>query len=130
MLVVKHIHIFKHLKFVKHLIPCLFCKDAPMPNLMLMKLHAHWPLLIRFCKIFEMSTSKEKCMIPVPCSGASVTLSTDHLSQLMTTIAASQSVVDAKLQQFHENICQGQEEAATHKHSGQTPPLIELKAVD
>ena len=52
-------------------------------------------------------------MILGPSGAASVALSADNFSQLMTTITASQLVVDAKLQQFHEEILQGQEEAAT-----------------
>ena len=47
-------------------------------------------------------------------SGAApVALSADHFAQLMSAITASQSVVDEKLQQFREEIRQGQEEAAT-----------------
>ena len=80
-----------------------------VPNLM--KLRACWPLLVKFSKFFEISSSKDECTIPRPSGAASVALSANHFPQLMTAITAS--VVDAKLQQFCEEICQGQEEAAT-----------------
>ena len=47
-----------------------------------------------------------------PSGTASASLSDDHFLQLMAAITVSQSVVDAKLQQFREEIRQGQEEAA------------------
>ena len=63
-----------------------------------------------------MSSSKDKHMndrtTPGPSGMAPVALSADHFSQLMTAITPSQSLVDAKLQQFCEEIRQGQEEAA------------------
>ena len=43
--------------------------------------------------------------------------------QVHTHITASQLVVDAKLQQFHEEIYQGQEEAAMYECNGQTSPI-------
>ena len=45
-------------------------------------------------------------------SAASIAFSVERYSKLMTAITTSLSVVDEKLQQFWEKICQGQEEAA------------------
>ena len=46
-------------------------------------------------------------------SGQSSTLSAaDQFAQLMSAITSSQLRMDAKLAQFQEEICQGQEEAA------------------
>ena len=46
-----------------------------------------------------------------PAGTAPVALSAKHFSQLMTASTGSQSMVDAKLQQFREQIRQSQEEA-------------------
>ena len=43
--------------------------------------------------------------------------------RLMTATTASQLVVDAKLLQFHEEIYQGQEEAAMPECNGQTSSI-------
>ena len=60
-----------------------------------------------------MFSNEDEREIPGPSGTASVAPTADHFSQLMTAITASQSVVDAKLQQFRVEIRQGQEEAAT-----------------
>ena len=60
-----------------------------------------------------MSNSEDERTTLGPSDTAPVALSADHFTQLMSAITASQSVVDEKLQQFREEIRQGQEEAAT-----------------
>ena len=60
-----------------------------------------------------MSSSEDERSTPGPSAATSVAISASHFSQLMGAITASQSLVDAKLQQFREEIWQGQEEAAT-----------------
>ena len=60
-----------------------------------------------------MLSNEDEREIPGPSGTASVAPTADHFSQLMTAITASQSVVDAKLQQFRVEIRQGQEEAVS-----------------
>ena len=60
-----------------------------------------------------MSSSENERSSPGPSATTSVTIFAGHFSQLMAAITASQSLVGMKLQQFREDIWQGQEEAAT-----------------
>ena len=60
-----------------------------------------------------MSGSEDERSTPGPSVATSVAISASHFLQLMAAITAFQSVVDAKLQQFLEEIWQGQEEVVT-----------------
>ena len=60
-----------------------------------------------------MSESEAERMAPGPSTSSSVSVSGNQLVQLMAAIASSQSRMDTKLAQFQEEICQGQEDAAS-----------------
>ena len=59
-----------------------------------------------------MSGTDGERSIPGPSGTATALITNDQFAQLMNAIGAIQTSVDAKLQEFREEVRQGQEEAA------------------